>query len=83
MDPEGSASTATHSASVEGCRSGINSRKRFPITVYLCQIVLIYVVVITSLANLSFEHGDIKLWITLLCSSLGYLLPNPKVKGEK
>ena len=52
------------------------------VIVFIAQIVIIYVIVITSIVNLSLEYGDAKLWIALLSSNIGYLLPNPKLKGK-
>ena len=47
--------------------------------VFFCQIVLIYIVVLTSLVNLTLKNGPINLWIALLGSCLGYLLPHPSM----
>ena len=49
--------------------------------VYLCQIVLILIVVIASIYNLTTERGDQQLWTALLSSCMGYLLPNPSIKS--
>jgi hypothetical protein len=49
-------------------------------TVFFSQIIIIYIVVITCIVNLSLERGNSNLWTALLSSSLGYLLPNPKIK---
>ena len=48
--------------------------------VFLFQVVLIYIVVITSIVNLTIDKGEPKLWTALLCGNIGYLLPNPKPK---
>ena len=48
--------------------------------VYFTQVALIFMIVVTSVVNLMMERGDEKLWIALLCSSIGYLLPNPSLK---
>lgn len=47
--------------------------------VYFCQMLLIYVVVGVSLFNLSRGHGTDNLWVALLGSCLGYVLPNPSI----
>ena len=47
--------------------------------VFFCQTFLIYVVVVTSLVNLTLKNGPINLWIALLGSCLGYLLPHPSI----
>lgn len=49
--------------------------------VYISQIVVIFLVVIASIYNLSTNVGDQQLWTALLSSSMGYLLPNPKIKS--
>ncbi len=47
--------------------------------VFFTQVILIYVVVITSLVNISLGSKD-QLWVLLLTSCLGYLMPNPSLK---
>jgi hypothetical protein len=48
--------------------------------VYFCQMIIVYVIIITSIINLSLHNGSSELWITLLSSCIGYALPNPKLK---
>jgi hypothetical protein len=50
--------------------------------VFFSQVILIYTIVITSIVNLSLgtNEGENKVWIALLSSSFGYLLPNPTLK---
>jgi hypothetical protein len=45
--------------------------------VYFCQIIVVYTVIITAIINLSLGKEPSELWITLLSSAIGYLLPNP------
>ena len=47
--------------------------------VFFCQMMLIYVVVCVSLFNLTRGHGTDNLWVALLGSCLGYVLPNPSI----
>lgn len=47
--------------------------------VFFCQTFIIYIVVITALVNLTLQNGPINLWIALLGSGLGYLLPHPSM----
>lgn len=49
--------------------------------VFFCQVLLIYGVVITSLVNISLGSTH-ELWIALLTSCLGYLLPSPTLKNK-
>jgi hypothetical protein len=55
---------------------------RFPKNevVFFCQVIILYAVIITSIVNLSLQRDNGQLWIALLSSSLGYLLPNPSIK---
>ena len=39
--------------------------------VFFCQIILIYITVLTSLINLTLKNGPVNLWIALLASCLG------------
>lgn len=51
--------------------------------VYLCQIFIIYIIVVVSLYNLTVgSKEDLNLWIGLLCSAVGYLLPAPVLKRQ-
>ena len=50
--------------------------------VYFCQTLIIFIVVVTSIVNLSLGNDEGKLWTALLSSSLGYILPNPKLKKD-
>ena len=47
---------------------------------YICQIALIFVIIIASILNLSLGSGSNELWISLLSSCVGYILPNQKFK---
>ena len=51
--------------------------------VFACQIVLIYIVIITCITNLSIGNGESNLWTALLSSCLGYILPAPSIKSKK
>ena len=48
--------------------------------VFFCQVILIYIVVVVSVVNLTIDTSDNKLWIALLSSAIGYILPNPSLK---
>lgn len=50
--------------------------------VFFSQIIILYIVIITSLINLSLQNGSQNLWISFLSASIGYLLPNPSLKKE-
>jgi len=48
--------------------------------VFFVQVILVYIVVIVSIVNITLSHDPDRLWITLLSSSIGYLLPSPTLK---
>ncbi len=48
--------------------------------VYFCQMIIVYIIIITSIVNLSLQNGSTELWISLLSSCIGYALPSPKLK---
>ena len=48
--------------------------------VFLCQMFVLYTVIVVSIYNLAFGRTDSNLWTALLSSSLGYLLSNPFLK---
>ncbi len=47
---------------------------------FVSQTVILLIIIITSIVNISLGVGDEKIWITLLSTSLGVVLPNPSVK---
>lgn len=50
--------------------------------VFVCQMILIYIVVSVSLFNLSKGNGPMHLWVALLSSAIGYSLPNPAIERK-
>ena len=48
--------------------------------VFLCQVLVLFTVILISIYNLSTGHENSNLWTALLSSSLGYLLPNPTLR---
>lgn len=50
--------------------------------VFMCQMVLLYVVTITALINLSRGVEPSNLWVALLSSCLGYVLPSPTLSTK-
>ena len=48
--------------------------------VFLCQVIILYTVIVVSIYNLTVAHDDSTLWTALLSSSLGYIPPNPSLK---
>ncbi len=50
--------------------------------VFFVQVILVFTVVIVSLWNITRKHPDSQLWIALLSSSVGYLLPSPTLNSK-
>ena len=48
--------------------------------VYFTQATILYILIITSLVNITLESKNLNLWSTLLASAIGYLLPAPQLK---
>lgn len=66
--------------------SGISIKQQMPrpdVVIFVAQVFLLFVVVITSLANLTIDNGNTNLWTMILTSCLGYMMPNPHIKTAK
>ena len=52
--------------------------------VFFSQVIILYTVVLSCIVNLSISGGEDKdtLWVALLSSCLGYMLPNPSLKNR-
>ena len=51
------------------------------VLLFAFQVALIFIVVCVSLLNLTLEWGNLNLWTVILTGSLGYIMPNPKLKA--
>ena len=49
--------------------------------VFFTQVILIYLIAITSIVNLTMEAKHETLWTSLLSASLGYMLPAPQLNN--
>ena len=50
---------------------------------YISQVIVIYGIMITAIVHLSLQSPNRELWLVLLSSSLGYILPSPGLKFVK
>lgn len=57
-----------------------SNSKKPDVILFFFQVLLIFVVVCVSLLNLSLQWGNHDLWTVILTSSLGYIMPNPRLK---
>lgn len=53
------------------------------VLLFAFQISIIFIVICVSLLNLTLQWGNLNLWTVILTSSLGYIMPNPKLKVDK
>ena len=51
--------------------------------VFFAQVILIYIIAITSIVNLTMEAKNDTLWTSLLSASLGYMLPAPQLNNHR
>ncbi len=50
---------------------------------YLAQVLILYIVILTCLGNLSVGNSELRtIWISLLSSSIGYILPSPHISKK-
>ena len=50
--------------------------------VFLCQVLILYTVIVVNIYNLTVQSQNSTLWTALLSSCLGYLLPNHTIKTK-
>jgi hypothetical protein len=50
--------------------------------VFLCQLVIAYIVILISLVNIAFSKENTCLWATLASGTIGYLLPSPSINQD-
>lgn len=50
---------------------------------YMTQVVLVYCIIAVSLTQLVRQSADSELWLVLLSTSVGYILPSPRLKFLK
>ena len=52
-------------------------------SLFFAQIIVVYMIIITSLVQISLRSPDKELWLILLSSYIGYILPSPGLKFRK
>lgn len=50
---------------------------------YMTQVVLVYGIIAVSLSQLILQSSERELWLILLSTSIGYVLPSPRLKFLK
>ena len=49
---------------------------------FVCQVLILYTVIVVNICNLTIESENSTLWTALLSSCVGYLLPNPTINTK-
>ena len=57
-----------------------NGRKEI---VFFCQIFVLFTIIVASIINLSLDTKDPQLWVAMMSTSLGAMLPSPKLRYSK
>ena len=52
-------------------------------SLFFAQIIVVYMIIVTSLVQISLRRPDKELWLILLSSSIGYILPSPGLEFRK
>lgn len=60
-------------------KSNINNNNKSNAITFYTQIIVVVTVVLASIINLSLTPENQTLWIMLLTSCVGYVLPNPRL----
>lgn len=73
------------SISLENSSGSVSTVLRKPknLITYVAQIGIIIGIIITSLVQIAFQAPDKELWLVLLSTALGYILPTPGLKFSK
>jgi hypothetical protein len=61
-------------------RVSISSLSIPDIVLFIAQVFVIVIVIIISLVNLTMAWGNQNLWTAFVMASMGYIMPNPKLK---
>ena len=58
----------------------MNSVCRISVATFCAQMIVVLILVVVSLYNLTMHHPHRDLWVSLLSTSIGLVLPNPQLK---
>jgi hypothetical protein len=61
---------------------GLGNRYPRQLLMFLCQVLILYTVIVVSIYNLTVQSQNSTSWTALLSSCLGYLLPSPTIKTK-
>ena len=82
ISAQAGATTIRHSTSTEPWTLFGRKTQRSKVE-FLSQVIILYLIILCCLTNITLESKNFNLWSTLLASSIGYLLPSPRLKTRK
>ena len=82
MDFRSSFTRSGDNTSVQSTPGSKSKTAKYPLT-FFTEIVVVYMIIITSLVQTSLRSPDKELWLILLSSSIEYILPSPGLKFRK
>ena len=82
MDFRSSFTRSGDNTSVQSTPGSKSKTAKNPLT-FFTQIIVVYMIIITSLVQISLRSPDKELWLILLSSSIGYILLSPGLKFRK
>ena len=50
--------------------------------IYIVQLSVVFIAITVSISNLALKTGEKDVWICLLSSAIGYILPSPTITVE-
>ena len=48
--------------------------------VYICQMIIIFIVIISCIINLALNNGNSEMWVSFFGYAFGAMLPQPRIK---
>ena len=82
MDFRSSFTRSGDNTFVKSTKGSKSKTAKNPFT-FFTQIIVVYMISITSLVQISLRSPDTELWLILLSSSIGYILQSPVLKFRK
>lgn len=65
----------------EMATQAVKPAMRADVILFAAQIILIFIVVLFALFNITVGSTNENVWLMILSASMGYMMPNPKLKG--
>lgn len=76
-DEDRDSNTSSSSSTWEICGKNVPRSE----VMYICQMILICIVIVSSIINLSINNGRPEMWVSFFGYAFGAALPPPKIKS--